>query len=137
LSVDGSSPLRWLSPILPSPSLVTVGALAALVLVGGWFADGVLFAGALAAPRFSEPVSPDTFSAARRPAPSRRRAAEEEEACTPDAMRLCSRFIPNERLIEACLNENIQQLSPDCRTVMTSGPAKKSKKRKAKKRKKR
>ena len=108
--------------------MVAVGAAAAFVLIGGWNAGGVS-----AAPRFSEPVSPDSFSAARSTAPSRRSTAEEEEACTPDAMRLCSRFIPNERLIEACLNENLAQLSPDCRSVMTAPPVRKSKTKKKKK----
>lgn len=44
----------------------------------------------------------------------------------PDAFRLCSRFIPDEKKVEACLVENVAQLSPDCRTVIQGDQAKKS-----------
>ncbi len=38
-------------------------------------------------------------------------------ACTPDVFRLCFTSIPFVRAIVACLKENRQKLSPDCRRV--------------------
>jgi hypothetical protein len=43
---------------------------------------------------------------------------EEQDACTPDVMRLCSAYVPDETLIVACLNRNHAKLSPSCRKVM-------------------
>ena len=51
--------------------------------------------------------------------------ANAEQACTPDAMRLCSEFIPDEKRITACLKKNRRNLSTDCRKVFSGGgPAK-------------
>lgn len=52
---------------------------------------------------------------------------EAEAACASDAMRLCSKFIPNERRITACLHRNTRQLSSDCRTIMA--PKKRARRR--------
>ena len=53
-----------------------------------------------------------------------------EVACTPDAFRLCAKFIPNERPTAACLRRSMAQLSPDCRAVFEGkGGTKKRKKR--------
>jgi hypothetical protein len=41
----------------------------------------------------------------------------EREACTPDAMRLCGRFIPDEDRIEACLRDAGPRLSRACYVV--------------------
>jgi hypothetical protein len=38
-------------------------------------------------------------------------------ACTPDALRLCARYIPNPEAIEACLRSNRQSLSKPCFVV--------------------
>ena len=58
-------------------------------------------------------------------AEDRQGTLEEREACTPDALRLCSSYIPNAHRIAACLRENIQSLSEPCRVVMTGrDPAK-------------
>ena len=58
-------------------------------------------------------------------AKDRQGTLEEREACTPDALRLCSSYIPNAHRIAACLRENIQSLSEPCRVVMTGrDPAK-------------
>lgn len=43
---------------------------------------------------------------------------EEQDACTPDVMRICSAYVPDEKLIVACLNKNHAKLSPGCRKVM-------------------
>ncbi len=38
-------------------------------------------------------------------------------ACTPDAFRLCARYIPDAGAIEACLRANRQSLSRACSVV--------------------
>lgn len=40
---------------------------------------------------------------------------EEQQACTPDAMRLCGEFVPNVDAITACMIQKKAQLSPQCR----------------------
>ncbi len=44
--------------------------------------------------------------------------AEEQSACTPDVLSLCFWDIPNEDKIVACLNKNVNRLSPECRKVI-------------------
>jgi hypothetical protein len=44
----------------------------------------------------------------------------DRRACTPDVMHLCRTFIPNRTAITNCLVENIDRLSPACRTVIAS-----------------
>ena len=48
--------------------------------------------------------------------------AEEREACTPDAFRLCGAFIPDADKITACLKSNRSQLSPACKVVFSGKP---------------
>ena len=40
---------------------------------------------------------------------------EEEQACTPDAMRLCGAYIPDVDRITACMIQLRDQLSPECK----------------------
>ena len=40
---------------------------------------------------------------------------EQQQACTPDAMRLCSAFIPDVDRITVCMIQKKSQLSPECR----------------------
>ncbi|MDA9423984.1 MULTISPECIES: hypothetical protein [Bradyrhizobium] len=47
---------------------------------------------------------------------------EEQQACSPDAMRLCSEFVPNVDAITACMIKKKAQLSPQCRVFFRSGP---------------
>ncbi|MBH5372186.1 hypothetical protein [Bradyrhizobium glycinis] len=47
---------------------------------------------------------------------------EEQQACTPDAMRLCSEFIPNVDAITACMIKKKAQLSPQCAVFFRRGP---------------
>ncbi|MGY3033471.1 hypothetical protein ACVIIV_002641 [Bradyrhizobium sp. USDA 4354] len=47
---------------------------------------------------------------------------EEQQACTPDAMRLCSEFVPNVDAITACMIKKKAQLSPQCRVFFRPGP---------------
>jgi hypothetical protein len=42
---------------------------------------------------------------------------EQRLACTPDALRLCSAFIPNADEITTCLREKNAELSDACRTA--------------------
>jgi hypothetical protein len=43
---------------------------------------------------------------------------EARQACTGDAMRLCSDFIPDVPKITACMMRKRGQLSPECRLAM-------------------
>ncbi|MGY3105740.1 MULTISPECIES: hypothetical protein [unclassified Bradyrhizobium] len=47
---------------------------------------------------------------------------EEQQACTPDAMRLCGDFVPNVDAITACMIQKKSQLSPQCRAFFRPGP---------------
>src|SRR5208282_2642654 len=46
---------------------------------------------------------------------------EARQACTPDAMRLCSEFIPDVPRITACMKARHAQLSAACRLAMSHG----------------
>lgn len=48
--------------------------------------------------------------------PVRAASSEEEAACTPDALRLCSSEIPDVNRITACMERHKASLSPGCRT---------------------
>jgi hypothetical protein len=50
--------------------------------------------------------------------------ADEQAACTPDVLSLCLFEIPDEGRIVACLNRNLDRLSPACRTVIAGPPPK-------------
>jgi len=45
------------------------------------------------------------------------------QACTPDAMRLCSDVIPDVARVTACMRAKYSQLSQPCRVAMRSGTA--------------
>ncbi|MGA8613952.1 MAG: hypothetical protein WB760_20210 [Xanthobacteraceae bacterium] len=45
------------------------------------------------------------------------------EACTPDALRLCSEFIPDEAKVKSCMLSKRPQLSEACRLAMRAKPA--------------
>jgi hypothetical protein len=46
---------------------------------------------------------------------------EARQACTPDAMRLCSDFIPDVPKITKCMIRKYAQLSRPCRLAMSRG----------------
>jgi hypothetical protein len=46
---------------------------------------------------------------------------EEQRACTPDVLRLCSAFIPDANQITACLRQKNAELSDVCRQVIFAG----------------
>ncbi len=48
-------------------------------------------------------------------------SAAEREACTPDAFRLCKRYMPSRTAVAGCL-ERSSELSPACEAVM-HGPS--------------
>ena len=54
--------------------------------------------------------------------------AEAEAACTPDALKFCSKEIPDEKKVRSCLAKNRAQLSPACAEIF-KGSGKRSKKR--------
>jgi hypothetical protein len=45
------------------------------------------------------------------------------QACTPDAMRLCSDVIPDVAKVTACMKARSSQLSPACRVFVRGGTA--------------
>jgi hypothetical protein len=47
---------------------------------------------------------------------------EQQQACTPDAMRLCGEFVPNVDAITACMIQKKAQLSPQCAVYFRRGP---------------
>jgi hypothetical protein len=63
-------------------------------------------------------VSLAVLSTMASPALSFSRGTREQRlACTPDALRLCSAFIPNADEITTCLREKNAELSDACRTA--------------------
>jgi hypothetical protein len=48
--------------------------------------------------------------------------AEEQQACSGDAFRLCSAEIPDVDRVTSCMIRNKSQLSPECRVFFRSGP---------------
>jgi hypothetical protein len=60
------------------------------------------------------------WAAALTPAPAAAQgSAQQQQACTPDAMRLCGEFIPDVAKISACMGRKRASLSPACRATMT------------------
>ena len=47
---------------------------------------------------------------------------EQQQACSPDAMRLCGDFVPNVDAITACMIQKKAQLSPQCKVYFRQGP---------------
>jgi hypothetical protein len=46
---------------------------------------------------------------------------EARQACAPDAMRLCSEFIPDVAKVTACMHAKMSELSPPCRLIIVGG----------------
>jgi len=46
---------------------------------------------------------------------------EEQRACTPDVLRLCSAFIPDADQITSCLRQKSAELSDACRQIILVG----------------
>ena len=43
---------------------------------------------------------------------------EQQQACTPDVMRLCNAFVPDVAKITVCMKHNWASVSPACRTAL-------------------
>jgi hypothetical protein len=57
------------------------------------------------------------------PAAGQGYSQEQEQACTPDAMRLCGAYIPDVDRITVCMIQNKSQLSPACRAHFRPDPS--------------
>jgi hypothetical protein len=66
-------------------------------------------------------VSATLLSLTATPALSSQGTPEQRLACTPDAFRLCSTFIPNADEITVCLKEKYANLSDACRAALDAG----------------
>jgi len=62
------------------------------------------------------------FGAALLSGESHAYTAEQQQACTPDAFRLCSAEIPDIERVKACMVRNKAQLSPQCRAFFRPSP---------------
>jgi hypothetical protein len=61
------------------------------------------------------------WAAAFTPVPATAQAsAAQQQACTPDAMRLCGEFIPDVAKISACMASKRASLSPACKATMVA-----------------
>ena len=60
--------------------------------------------------------------AANIPTPASAYTPEQQQACTPDAMRLCGEYVPDVERITACMIARKSQLSPECRQFFRPGP---------------
>ena len=56
------------------------------------------------------------------PAAAQGYSQEQQQACTPDAMRLCGAYIPDVDRITVCMIQNKSQLSPGCRAHFRPEP---------------
>jgi hypothetical protein len=57
------------------------------------------------------------------PAAAQGYSQEQQQACTPDAMRLCGAYIPDVDRITVCMIQNKSQLSPACRAHFRPEPS--------------
>ena len=49
---------------------------------------------------------------------ARAQEVDVRQACTPDAMRLCKDFIPDEGRVKSCMMAKRRELSMECRTAI-------------------
>jgi hypothetical protein len=73
---------------------------------------GFQFGLALAIPLFASSI----------PTPASAYTPEQQQACTPDAMRLCGEYVPDVDRITACMIARKSQLSPECRRFFGPEP---------------
>jgi hypothetical protein len=104
---------RWsgLPTAKPSPS-IGAGLFASGGFMNAICRWGFQFGLALAAVLFAAFV----------PTPVLAYTPEQQQACTPDAMRLCGDFIPDVDRITACMIARKSELSPECRSFFRAGP---------------
>jgi hypothetical protein len=51
----------------------------------------------------------------------------EQDACQADVFRVCDDAVPDEKLIVACLNKKLPELSAACQRIIEPDPAKRTK----------
>jgi hypothetical protein len=56
------------------------------------------------------------------PAAGQSYTPEQQQACTPDAMRLCGEYVPDVQRITACMIQKKSQVSPQCRAYFRPDP---------------
>jgi Ni/Co efflux regulator RcnB len=56
------------------------------------------------------------------PATALAQSQDEQQACMNDAFTVCGNAIPDRDRVAACLAQNINRISPACRTVMARYP---------------
>jgi|ERR1700760_1692906 hypothetical protein len=56
------------------------------------------------------------------PEAARAYTAEQQQACSDDALRLCSAEIPDVDRVTVCMVRNKSRLSPRCRVIFRPGP---------------
>jgi hypothetical protein len=62
------------------------------------------------------------LAAALLPTESKAYTADQQQACTPDAFRLCNSEIPDVDRVTACMIRNKAQLSPQCKAFFRPDP---------------
>ena len=62
------------------------------------------------------------LSVSMSPAASQGYTAEQQQACSGDAMRLCGAYVPDVDRITVCMIQNKSQLSPGCRVFFRPDP---------------
>jgi len=67
-------------------------------------------------------IAATSFALAMLPGAGYAYTADQEQACTGDAFRLCSADIPDVDRITACMIRSKAQLSPPCRAFFRAGP---------------
>ncbi|HWL19739.1 MAG TPA: hypothetical protein VNS33_08740 [Bradyrhizobium sp.] len=67
-------------------------------------------------------IAATSFALAMLPGAGYAYTADQEQACTGDAFRLCSADIPDVDRITACMIRNKAQLSPGCQVFFRAGP---------------
>jgi hypothetical protein len=119
VDVARSAQPRTSSPPLPLPSLSGSPTIPSDSTMGGWMPSFRLGSSGLAA------VFAIGFAVALgiliQPGTSHAYTPEQQQACQPDAMRLCGEFVPNVDAITACMIQKKSQLSPQCRVFFRSG----------------
>jgi hypothetical protein len=63
------------------------------------------------------------------PAAAQQWTPKQRAACEPDAMRLCSQYVPDVQRVSSCMSHYRRYLSPACRAVFYGGQRKKLRRR--------
>lgn len=119
VDVARSAQPRTSSPPVPLPSLSGSPTIPSDSTMGGWMPSFRLGSSWFAAV-FSSGFAV-VLAILAQPGTSHAYTPEQQQACQPDAMRLCGEFVPNVDAITACMIQKKSQLSPQCRVFFRSG----------------